>query len=164
MEKVKAFVIKHQLWFKLVAIALLICTIFTPLSHIPFYQQFLNYSAWELTKLVKIFSSFINPAEGIQYVFACVSVCLIFSDIALLIVSVFLKNSLILKSTLFIYTLAFITLTLAMIFACVNEQVSKTTIIIPHIAFFLALLLLIIDIITLWQLHKSKRTAERTVE
>ena len=42
MEKVKAFVIKHQLWFKLAAIALLICTIFTPLSHIPFYQQFLT--------------------------------------------------------------------------------------------------------------------------
>ena len=34
MDKIKSFIIKYQLWFKVIIIVLLLCVIFTPLVHI----------------------------------------------------------------------------------------------------------------------------------
>ena len=60
MEKVRNFVVKYQVWFKLAAIALLICVLFTPLILSESYDTRYTVSIWEF---IKNYSANINNME-----------------------------------------------------------------------------------------------------
>ena len=153
MEKVKAFVIKHQLWFKLAAIALLVCTVFTPLVYYGYSGKNEFYpTIWEHILLGQSIANQYYFISVFAYFYLSITILII----VLLIFSFFNKK--VLKITLYFYYIDTAFLLGISIFYFTQPNAC------PHIAFFLSLLLLIADIITLWQLHKAKQTAERTVE
>ena len=147
MDKIKSFVIKYQLWFKLAACILLVCMIFTPLLSVPFYNQQLNKS---IETFVHNFHDFFisDPkSHALQYIFALISLILIICIIITVFLSIFIKY----QQFYLIFSLSYIVCYVFIILTFIsagsyghNESGFKG---IPHIAFFLALLLLVADII-----------------
>ena len=158
MDKIKSFVIKYQLWFKLVACILLVCIIFTPTIHqtilnTPFtsvWSFIWHHHRWGLTfnrEYVFYFYCY--------YAFVIITIALI----VLLIVSIFQKKFFALCQ--FLYILDFRVYILGAAFMFYNSPS------IPHIAFYLALLLLVADIISIvfwFKSHKSSSQNDRIAE
>lgn len=155
MDKFKSFVIKYQLWFKVIIIVLLLCVIFTPLVHIHAEDlDTANYS---------VFDFVIRPSRLVVYndpsilLFICAWLAFIGTIIiiCLLLCSFHFRNNrqlLRLSSILYLVVFAFILFVTIYSLAFYiplfrNMTNAAKTWGIPHIAFYLALLLLVADII-----------------
>lgn len=159
MEKVKAFVIKYQLWFKLAAIALLVSTIFAPFVYAPIEEVMNSYSFWVYIELSFILSP--NLPQGLHWILSWIILFVTIAIIVLFIVTIIRKTSTkILYFGLYLYIIDFILILISTIWACIYERMPNS-ISCPHIAFYIALLLLVADIITLWQLHKWTKNHPR---
>lgn len=151
MEKVKAFVIKYQLWFKLAAIALLVATIF-----FPFYVMVVdgeiwqNYSIWYYATN-NAYIDFVRPLTIAVLI-------LLLSVIILSGLNLFFKRKQIIITLLFLYLFTFVLITIAVSCVCVElkEAINNKGYCIPNLAYYLAILLFFADIITLWQIRKDK--------
>ena len=159
MNKLKSFVIKYQLWFKLAACILLVCMIFAPTIH----QTILNTpftSVWSF--IWHRFRWGVIPMNDkyvfyfyCYYAFVIITIVLI----VLLIISIFQKK--IFALCQFLYIIDFIVFILGAAFMFYNSPSC------PHIAFYIAFLLLIADIVCIisWlKSHKSKSKSERIAE
>lgn len=142
MEKVKAFVIKYQLWFKLAAIALLVCTIFTPYTCIilPVVNEVHMFSIFYYLTLL---TDKILPVYAALFSFSvciCIATALI---IVLLVFSILKKtNKPFLFITLITFGVLFFCYLLSLffsIYAWGSYTYNAPTI--PHIAFYLLLIL-----------------------
>lgn len=138
MDKFKSFVIKYQLWFKLAACILLVCMIFTPTIH----QTILNTpftSVWSFIWYHHRWGLTFNREYVFYFYCYYAFVIITIALIVLLLVSIFQKK--IFALCQFLYILDFIVYILGAVFMFYNSPS------IPHIAFYLALLLLVADII-----------------
>lgn len=152
MEKIKNFVVKYQLWFKIGAIAIIICTVFVPFVHygLSTANQF-NYSIWYYI----INTNFISP----DYRFLSILACLIFSlsiiNLILLIVNCIVKKYFLANSI--VYTINFLFMTALYIsYACITINA------IPHVGFYLALLLFLFNIFLLYYLIKKRKKTHQS--
>lgn len=157
MKKVKLFVLKHQLWFKFGAIALLITMIFLPYTYIvlPVVNEIHTFSVYYyLTMLTDNLSSVFVAAFAFS-----VCICIIAAFIiVLLLISVLKKSN---KYTLFISLITYIVLfffylflLFISIYAWGPYTYDATSI--PHIAFYIALLLLAADVACIILLRKKQ--------
>lgn len=141
MERVKAFVIKYQLWFKLAAIALLVATIFAP-----FYIMIVgddiwqNYSIWYYATN----NSYIDYVRPLTILYIILALC----AIILLTFSIFLKNKIVIITYFISYLIAFILLTVAVSCICteLNSKISTNGYCIPNVAYFISIFLLFTSI------------------
>lgn len=162
MEKIKNFVIKYQLWFKLAAIALLICVVFTPLILSESYDTRYTVSIWEF---IKNYSANINNMEPKYAVHWNLSWVIFFLTIIILILLClsFWKKHL-LKLSCFLYILDFGIILVAAIFACKYEhgQYEENDFAIPFIAFFIAALLFILTLLLIHYIIKNNKSISKT--
>mgnify|MGYP001624266957 CR=1 FL=1 len=140
MEKVKAFVIKHQLWFKLAAIALLVCIIFTPYTSIilPVANETYHFSIFYYLTT----NSNLSPYIALFSISIGICIITVFI-IVLLFLSILKKNnkpflSISLTSFGVLFILYLISLFLS-IYTWGSYTYEAPSI--PHIAFYLLLLL-----------------------
>lgn len=155
MEKVKAFVIKHQLWFKLAAIALLVCTIFTPtILQIPEKTPFI--SIWSfIYHHIKYGEIPLNREYIFFFVSSYIFVISAITVAVLLLISIFRTKSLIF--CLYIYLIDFVFFIIGASFLFYSYPSS-----IPHVGFYIELLLFIIDIICIiFQIKYRLRTSNK---
>jgi len=165
MEKIKNFVIKYQLWIKLVAIALLVCVIFTPLER---HSSIFNIIQADIR---------VNDyAHKYSYygIFSWFVFILTLSLIVLMIVSIFIKNKNILLTISVLYIIDFIFIFLTILFCFIDfYYIIKyiTTVggthwggphsTYPNIASFLSLILVVADLMILIPLIKWKKQQPR---
>ena len=166
MEKVKVFVIKHQLWFKLAAIALLVATIFTPFVHI--HAGFKNGGTETVN--FSIFDYVFRPSYAKLYnnpsIFLFIAAWLAFIGslgiIALLLFCLRNKDGKLILLCSYTYCLIFILILFATIYSLIfytpflkNMTASMNAWGIPHIAFFIALFLFVADILCIVYMKKE---------
>lgn len=162
MEKVRNFVVKYQVWFKLAAIALLICVLFTPYVKIIDYHHNLNEQAaisfWHIVlnnRLDIKDKIFVSPNSYHQfpaYVFLGWSVFLLsLITIVFLLISIFKKKFLIVASLSYIVNFIIIFSSLIYsIYAYKNSIIFTDQMnCVPNIAFYLSLLLFLANIFIL---------------
>lgn len=152
MEKIKNFVVKYQIWFKIGAIAIIICTVFVPFVHygLSTANQF-NYSIWYYI----INANFISPDYRFLSIIACIIFSLSVINLVLLIINCFVKKYLLANSIIYIINFLFI-IALYISYACITINA------IPHIGFFLALILFIFESFVLHELIKHRKKNERS--
>ena len=142
MEKVKAFVIKHQLWFKLAAIALLIAMFFIPFATLFYYDQADSVSFFFYIKNYKYKSS-----SYLWYDLAIIQIILIALSCISIFMSLF-KQKFTFYS-FFLYLPCFLIYFIAYFQGLIAYEIMTEFIFIPNITFFLSVLLLIFDIISI---------------
>lgn len=140
MEKVKVFVIKHQLWFKLAAIALLVGIIFAPYTFIilPVVNETYSFS------IFYYLTTGSNLPPYIALFSISIGICIITVFIVILLSlsilkktnKIFFSVSLISYGILFIFYLVSLFLSIYTWGSYTYEAPS-----IPHIAFYLLLIL-----------------------
>lgn len=147
MEKIKNFVVKYQLWFKIGAIVIIICTVFVPFVHygLSSANQF-DVSIWDYVLNLNV----ISP----DYRYLSILSCIIFSfsiiNLILLLVNCFVKKYLLTNSI--VYTINFLFMVALYIsYACITINT------IPHVGFFLALILFIFNCFVLYNLVKHQK-------
>lgn len=162
MEKFKNFVCKFHWLFKLAAIALLMVTVFAPFVY--FSPAITRYNSfWMLSKLFigLDFSLYDEFLLGIGCFITVIASLLV---ACLLTISIFWKK--LLRFSLFLYLLIFAcAISCAIYFMTIAPLFfgfSPSTIRTPHIAFYVAIILLIADIATLVLIKKpiSKKDAK----
>lgn len=169
MEKVKAFVIKHQLWFKLAAIALLIAVIFTPYVYIKEIGQG-NISK---QTAITIFQTVINYRIGTgnyflfpnmrgecptQPILAWISFFLIILTIGLICVSLKKQKSLLFSLISFYFsTITAFTFYIYSFFCIKKYLMFGYGVTIPNISFFLLVLLFIFSLFLSCSFYKKWR-------
>ena len=155
MEKFKNFVSKFQVLFKLAAIALLVVMVFAPFVSInPF-----TYSVLFYIENVAYLTEEWKHLATVAYIILALSAL----TILLLVISFFYKK--ILSACLYIFLLDFITfgiIAISIITMSLTSSGTYATPAIPHIAFYVAIILLIADIATLVLMKKpiSKKDAK----
>lgn len=151
MEKIKNFVIKYQLWFKLAAIALLICVLFTPYISSGRAEVTGHMSFWDYV----YDTSYYVPLIGLQFHWIVSWIVFFISIISIVFVllSLWKKPYFILFSIS--YIVDFIFIMAATIFACVYEKFPNE-IAMPHVAFYISLILFIITILFLYFWKKDR--------
>ena len=165
MIKLKNFIVKHQVWFKLIACALLVCVIFTPLVR--------HSSIFNIIKSDIRVDEYLNKYAyyGIfsWFAFIFTLICIV-----LTVVSFFINNKNIILTISVIYILDFIFILLSVLFRFIDFYYSIkyiTTVggthwggprsTYPNIASFLSIILFIFDLILLIPLIKWKKQQPR---
>ena len=140
MEKVKAFVIKHQLWFKLAALALLIAMLFTPFTFIvlPVSNEIHSFSILYYLSV----ESNLSPYIALFSISICI--CIITAFIAIiLLLSIWKKSDRLFLSISLVSFGVLVLFYLSSFFLSFYTWGSYTYEVpsIPHIAFYLLLIL-----------------------
>ena len=163
MDKIKSFVIKYQMWIKLAIIALLICSVFTPIIHI----HIGNLSSVNCSLFDLIAKTSNVPLESDPNIFLFICSWIAFIGIIAIIV-LLLLNLHFRRATLdfyctVIYILVFALTLFVTIYSLViftpflkNSMNINKTWGIPHIAFYLLCLLFIFNAVVLYFMKKLK--------
>ena len=167
MEKVKNFVIKYQLWFKLAAIALLICVVSTPYvfwfaNSKNIFEYYDQHSLWSV-----ISDKIIIPRYGygkITVILCWISFILTTITILSLVLSIVKKNKFI-TFTIIIFFIDYLFLFTNSIYTSWfrSEIYSHYGTCIPSYAFIVATLLFISAILILKQLIQYKKTLPKNL-
>ena len=167
MEKIKNFVIKYQLWIKLVSIALLVCVIFTP-----YIVSAINLGKKDYVSSYSFWNLIIDNNDSQEYLpkyrFHFISTWFIFF-IILTVISLIIINIVTKKSNLLTFACIFFIIAFFIILATEGyslwfyyyAQIKPSGLpgyTFPHIAFFISILLIFLDIMVLIQLMKEKKS------
>ena len=161
MDKIKSFVIKYQLWFKLAAIVLLVGMFFIPFATLFYYDQADSVSFLFYVKNYEYKSS-----SYLWYDLAIIQIILTVIISVSIFVSIFNQKFII--YSLFLYLPHFLIYFIAFFQGLITYEIMTEFIFIPNIAFFLSLILLIFDIISIvfWKKnhHSASTKNERIAE
>jgi len=162
MEKIKNFVIKYQLWIKLVAIALLVCVIFTPYIYVKSKALGLTVVGKEtFWNLIKYNDNALKYPANYRFHFTSSWFIFFITLFAIcsIITSFFIKTKKIILISTFLNIINFpliLATTLHTVWFGKNTASNDVQILnIPHIAFFFAFILFGLSIIILPYLIKQ---------
>ena len=153
MEKIKNFVVKYQLWFKIICALLALSSFFAPQIFLSLNGDTVSYT------LLHIYEANSYGPDSLLAIELIIPLCVLFCLCALLyLVSIFVKK----KSFCFFisicYFVTFLSLAIEHIFLCsAYKNASSSINTIPHVGFFLALILFIFDCFVLYVLIKHRK-------
>ena len=158
MDKIKNFVVKYQLWFKIICALLALSAIFSPQILLSQNSDTFSYT------LLHIYDVNSHGSDCLLAIELIIPLCVLFCLCALLfLVSIFIKK----KSFCFFisicYFVTFLFLATEHILLCsVYKNASSSISIIPHVGFYLALLLFLFDLFLLYYLIKERKQTRQS--
>lgn len=139
MEKVRNFVVKYQVWFKIIEIILLLGIIFLPLCQLIFYGENETKSIWYFVSHSSNVNNIDTLNHALHYIFAWIVLILSLVIVLLTILSSFFKKQSINTTTMILQSFNFLFIILTLIWTCIYEHNVWEPNGIPHISFYLSI-------------------------
>lgn len=171
MKKVKAFVVKHQVLFKLMAIVMLVCIIFLP--YVLIIEDAYGTNGTQKQSAITIFQTIINARLGLdkkyfitpnrdgdcpaQPILGRISFVLLLFTIIFLAISIKKQKVFYISLILFIIAAIFSFLFFFYSYSCYSTYIIRRYgTVLPNVAFYIALLLLAADVACIILLRKKQ--------